>query len=841
MALKESGVRLVAQGYQEYMRKLATINKAHAQAFNAQPGREMKQGAEQASQGATAFSRSLSKAAKAAGILAVALGAVKLAQFAKAAANVAAKNEMLGVVLDQVAKTAGYTQEQTAFAAQSVEAMGITTSAARQSLIQMAQANIEWADASKLARLAQDAAKIANINSSEAFERLVTATQRGNTLMLRTMNLNVNFQKAYKDMRKEIGGVGVELTEQQRVTARLNAVMAAGTQIAGAYEAAQGAVAGQMQSMRRHMEQAQDAVGQTLLPLLRLRVELETNLWKALKKTAPALTGWGEILAGVGEGLISITEEVGKFIKKTAGLEESADLWTELAKQVHNFSKFFIVVAAEVAGFFGAMAVGVAALKGGPEAFAKWATSFGEIREQLRDAAMLQALEKFPSIAKSYEELAEEAEVAAVNMDRGTAAITEQTAALKEQQKALQQRVEILKRAEDIALRFEKNLAKEAERFAKDKAKFNIDTAKREAKLKEKLDKSLLRLGKDAAKEEAKLIQDFNKQRIEDEKARNMALEQERRRFMLTQAQTLRRFQLDESRLRAEGDILGLIRLREDFALREKEAQENRGLELKEGQESVQEQQRQEAEDLQSRLRELRQSTEERRQEILTSFQEEFIEMQKANLEQRQEMDRAHMERLEDARRARDEDLADLGRSLQEQGKVTKEGMEVVAGEIAKVFGDQGASDALMQGWAARSESIIAGAIGAIQAQVESLNEAITSLGETAPLLRGVPTTTTPARRPRQPEIVRRRPLGMREGGSGVVTGPATFEVEPGVTEAYSFVPLPVASTVNVTMSGGFDIRGAEGASAGVVDAAVGEMVVALENAVDQIRSRRGR
>jgi hypothetical protein len=837
MALKESGVRLIAEGFQEYMRKLAAVNKAQQETFSAQPGKEMKKGADKATQGTDMLAKAMSTAAKAAKVLGVAMLGIKLANFAKESALVSARNETLGVVLGQVGKNAGFSAEQTAFALQSVKDMGITTSAATQSLIQMAQANIDWANSSKLARLAQDAAVIANINSSEAFERLVTATQRGSVLMLRTMGLNVSFQKSYKDLAKEIGVATGDLTEQQRATARLNAVMASGEQIAGAYEAAMGTVGKQLTSLPRHIEEAKAAIGETFKPLLALRVELETKFWKALKDTAPALQGWGEILAGVVEGLQLGATAIGDFIKKSAGLQESDNLMTELAKNVHRLSQGFVLAAAEVAGFFGAIATGVAAIEGGPEALAKWADSFGEIRKQIRDAALLQAFEQFPSIAKTYEELSEEADVAAVSMDRGTSAIERQTAALEEQRAALEQRVEVLRRVEDIALKFEEDLADEAERFAKEKAKFTADAAKKEAQLTKKLNDRLLKLDRDAAKKEAEIIQDFNKQRIEEEKARNMALEQERRRFMLTQAQELRRFQLEEGRLRAEGDILGLIRLREDFDLRQKEAQENRDLELKEGQESVQAQQRQEAEDLQARLQELRQATEERRQEVITSFQQEFAEMQKANLEQRQEMERAHMERLEDARRARDEDLADLGRSLNEQGKITQEGMTAVAAEIAKVFGDQGAADALMRGWSARSESIVAGTIGAITAEIEALNAAISSLEETGTL----PPTVAPTRRLRQPELVRRRPLGMREGGSGVVTGPATFAVEPGVTEAFSFVPLPVASTVNVQMSGGFDIRGAEGASPGTVDAAVEGMVVALEDAVNRIQARRGR
>ncbi len=78
----------------------------------------------------------------------------------------------------------------------------------------------------------------------------------------------------------------------------------------------------------------------------------------------------------------------------------------------------------------------------------------------------------------------------------------------------------------------------------------------------------------------------------------------------------------------------------------------------------------------------------------------------------------------------------------------------------------------------------------------------------------------------------------MRHGGSGIVTGPAIFEVEPGVKEAYSFTPVPNTSQLNVNMTGGFNITGAEGASPGVVDEAVRRMVDSLEEAVHGVRVR---
>lgn len=823
MALKESGVRLIAQDYEAYIQKLNNINKLHEQAFSDKPGKQAKAGAKEAAKGTDLFTSALSKAKSAAGAFAVALATVKLAQFAKEAANVAAKTEMLTKVLGVVGKNTGYTAEQAAYAEKQVRDMGITGEAAELSLIKMAQAEIEWSNAADLARIAQDAARIAMTDSSTAFQNMIYGIQTGYSRVLKTMGLTVNFAKAYADLADQLGVTTDELTEQQKVQARVNAVRQAAVAIEGAYEAGAQAVAGAEKSLARHRTNALEQWGQIFLQVKGLRVEMETKFWKAMNQVGTGLQGMAEIVGVAKDGFDIARESLGALIDDMLDVREGEDVWTEVARRIHGLSLAFVQAAAMGQAFFVTVRVGLDSLVKG-----RGLVDFTEIYKQAFQDIYAGYEEMLPTVFTKFEDLGR---VEEVSLDRGTEAMQRQIAAIKEQQAALEKRAEILKQVEQIHVDYQRAVADEEKRYAEEVAKFNQQLAKKQLEIEEKHQKNLRKLEEEAARKEADIRADYARQSLEDERKRNMELQHERERFQLSQLQSLRRFQQSEKWLRAEGDILGLMRLREDYAIQQQEEQENRDLQLRQDEETYREQQRLQQEEFQRRLEELRQETERRRQEVQESYLEELRDLQEANAEQRAEMERAHQERLQDAIEARNRNLEDLGRALQAEGEITEEGMAQIAAEIGKVFGDQGAADALINGWSTRAESAIAQTLNTIAQQMAALNQAISSLESGTPQI--TPENFQMGQGPRQPRY------GMRAGGSGVITGPAVFEVEPGVTEAFSFVPLSSQSTINARVSGGITINGAEQASPGVVDAALERVVVSIEEAVKRLGDRR--
>jgi len=240
---------------------------------------------------------------------AAAFAGLKLGEQVKDAVTLAARYDQLGIVMSRVGENTGRSAVELAALDQQLQAAGISAIQSRNNIIKMMSANIDLAQATKLARLAQDAAVVGNLNSSESFERLIKGIQSAEKETLETLGLNVNFQRSYEKLAAQLGKNADQLTVTEKVQAGVNAAMEAGKNIAGAYADSLDNPLKKLQSTSRLVENLKKDLGEGAMPAFGVAVDaysdslkllsenlgtvsqvLETGFYAALGRTAGALT-----------------------------------------------------------------------------------------------------------------------------------------------------------------------------------------------------------------------------------------------------------------------------------------------------------------------------------------------------------------------------------------------------------------------------------------------------------------------------------------------------------------------------------------------------------------------
>lgn len=296
-----------------------------------------------AEQGFANVDRSVQTAGKSMGILGGIVGGltVKLLDmgfaavqsitgFVKGAIDLRARADTLGLSLEHVGKQAGYSAQEIAQAEEEVKSMGITTVSARQSLLRLTRANIDWSEASKLARIAQDSAVIAGINSSQAFDRLVRGIQKQEPELLDELGIQLRRTEAYERLADQLGKTTKELTDAERQQAILNEVYRQSEVVAGSYENAMGSVGKQMTSLPRLFEELQLAIGGAFQEALQAKVTFMTNKLKELNKwfeeNEDSVKQFSHFLGTFATTLFTILEKLLQFLASLPGKIKNAGI-----------------------------------------------------------------------------------------------------------------------------------------------------------------------------------------------------------------------------------------------------------------------------------------------------------------------------------------------------------------------------------------------------------------------------------------------------------------------------------------------------------------------------------
>lgn len=457
-------------------------------------------------------------------------------------------------------------------------------------------------------------------------------------------------------------------------------------------------------------------------------------------------------------------------------------------------------------------------------------------------------------------------------------------------------------KAKSIQENYQQSVAKAGEEYQKSLTEATDKYQKERAKKVAEFNQKLAEFDQENARKRAQMIDEFNfnqanalkqfnLQRQQAEQNYNLQAKQEKRKFYDDQKRALRDFQLsilqeqrrqqiNDTRMRADGDVLALMQAREDFALQQQENQENFKNTQQTAKEAYEEQQKTATENFALQEQQARDSfalqTEIQREEFdrrLAEFDENVAlqreKMIEANAQELADMDakfeeekaklyEQYQEKLAMAAEQKGKELQALGDSLKEQGKVTEEGMKDIADKISEVFGDKAAGDQLIKGWSDRSKSEINNLVDDLTAKIAELKQSM----ETIDKQKGTP--YNPATSSNRGSGTSAgggggsgsggfgdfgqgdKPIGARHGFQGVVMGPKTFKIEPGMREHVQITPLnrggsmrhsgSIGMNLNVSgMGGTMDDQLAKA----VIEKASGAVIEGLKLSIRRL-SRRG-
>ncbi|MFA6691512.1 MAG: hypothetical protein WCR98_05980, partial [Saccharofermentanales bacterium] len=233
----------------------------------------------------------------------------------------AARTETLDVALQAVAHSTGASVRGLMEQRNALMDLGIAEQEASQMLTRFMQAQIDTADAAKLARVAQDSAVIAGENSSETAAKMTEAIAKQRPELLSAYGMTRNLNDIYGDYAKTIGKTTKQLSEAERKQAMLNYILEEGEKVAGTYERSMGTAGKKLGSLTRYVDTFKNAVAAPLaLPAFGVIIDAATEAlkrgiaWAEVNKAT--LQAWGQTIANLVRsavnGFNSITEAIAK-------------------------------------------------------------------------------------------------------------------------------------------------------------------------------------------------------------------------------------------------------------------------------------------------------------------------------------------------------------------------------------------------------------------------------------------------------------------------------------------------------------------------------------------------
>jgi hypothetical protein len=275
---------------------------------------------------ASSFAATLKKTLAFAG---VAVGIYEIASavkaFAQDAAMVGARTETLAISMYQVGKNADVSAQSLDLLVAKLQKLGITKQEAMLGATKFMAAGLDLSKLEELATRARDIAVVANVNTSEAFSRIIQGVISGESETLKRLMINVgNLDDLMKKWSAILGVNKEDIGSVTKANLMLGEVLEKTARFAGAASAADATVGKQLQSMARYAEEAKNALWPIFQPAFLAFVQEMTAGWKDLEKWARAntvrLEEWGKGFAEWVKWLATGIRDIGAFISENKKL-----------------------------------------------------------------------------------------------------------------------------------------------------------------------------------------------------------------------------------------------------------------------------------------------------------------------------------------------------------------------------------------------------------------------------------------------------------------------------------------------------------------------------------------
>jgi len=295
-------------------------------------------------------------------------GAFALVKWGKASFQAAARVSELNVAIDAIGKSTGIGAKNIKAAANAIRDNGIEMAAAQQMAIEFAQGNLDMAEASKVARVAQDLAVISQKNSTDTAMILTRAIKTGNSMLLKSAGVSSQASEGYARYALSIGKTANNLNAQERQQAIINLIMEEGTKVAGVYTAAMQEPGKVLRSFPRIVNDMQVAMGNALLagfgPMIKASYDLFSGFSKLIREGGALYPVVSELTTAMQMLFTPFTVGIEKLAKMVKGFKDAKLDVDGLGQSMAKFTPMLMAAATALTTMAGKSLLMVTPLKG---------------------------------------------------------------------------------------------------------------------------------------------------------------------------------------------------------------------------------------------------------------------------------------------------------------------------------------------------------------------------------------------------------------------------------------------------------------------------------------------